>query len=111
MNLKLEQARGIIMWSEVMLHLQQQPTVTSLSPLLESEEPVTTSWIFKKIHDHHLFDLPGLQSNPIVAANLLWVVVRCKILILFSANHLLHPEQVYEIFDLFGWIDKRKFGF
>ncbi|KAA1107044.1 hypothetical protein PGTUg99_026847 [Puccinia graminis f. sp. tritici] len=111
MNLKLEQTKGITMWSEVMLHLQQQPTATSQSShphneYVGSEEPVTTSWIFKKIQDHHLFDLPGLQSNPVVAANLLWVVVRCKILNLFSASHSLHPEQVYEIFDLFGWIDK-----
>ncbi|OAV96430.1 hypothetical protein PTTG_04005 [Puccinia triticina 1-1 BBBD Race 1] len=109
MNLKLEQTKGIILWSEVILHLQQQPTATSQPHQPKSDdtrEPLTTSWIFNKITGHHLFDLPGLQSNPILAANLLLVVVRCKMLTLFSIDNLHHPDQVYEIFDLFGWIDK-----
>ncbi|KAH9454117.1 hypothetical protein MJO28_007104 [Puccinia striiformis f. sp. tritici] len=112
MNLKLEQAKGIIMWSEVLLHLQQEPTSTTSQSLQTendgdgSQEPVTTSWIFNKIKDHNLFDLPGLRSDPILAADLLLVVVRCKILNMFSTDSYRHPDRVYEILDLFGWIDK-----
>jgi len=111
MNLKVEQSKGIIIWSNVILHLQQQPTATSRLPHPATDDddqgkPVTTSWVFDKIKQHHLFDLPGLHSNPILAADLLLVVARCRILDLFSPNHLNHPDQVYEVFDLFGWIDK-----
>lgn len=116
MNLKLEQSKGIIMWSDVVLHLQQQPTTTSQLPHPATDDddqgkPVTTSWVFNKIKQHHLFDLPGLHSSPILAADLLLVVARCRILDLFSPNHLNHPDQVYEVFDLFGWIDKRELLF
>jgi hypothetical protein len=111
MNLKLEQAKGIIMWSDVILHLQQQPASTSQPPPKDEDqrEPVTTRWIFDKINSHRLLDIPGLLANHVLAAQLLFVVARCKILDLFSRNvQLLNPDRVYEILDLFGWIDIRK---
>ncbi|POW17391.1 hypothetical protein PSTT_00546 [Puccinia striiformis] len=80
MNLKPAQTQGTIMWSEVLLHLQQEPTSTSQSLQTKnnedsSREPViTTNWIFNKIEDHNLSDLPGLRCNPILAADLLSIV-------------------------------------
>ncbi|KAI7947642.1 hypothetical protein MJO28_009550 [Puccinia striiformis f. sp. tritici] len=107
-NLKLAQTKGIVTWSEVLLHLQPEPTSTSQSLQTEndegsSREPViTTNWIFNKIEDHNLSDLPGLRSHPILAADLLSVVVRCKILCnLFPTDSHRQPDRVFEIMDLF----------
>lgn len=121
MNLLVEQSKGIILWSQVMLNMQPPPPRESSNDAMrddgaESDQPRMVDWVVEqKLKAQRVVDLPGLISNSCLSAELMVVMIRAKILNFSSFIKKTDPsstwmlnlrERVFELADLCWMGDK-----